>query len=407
MNPPPSGGSRRRDPFFLAICLFGVVIAELSEQGAFAGVQISRLTALAEKGAPGFEWSLLGPLFGGLAAYFAGRHLGLLAGGISFAAGSALLLAAPSSLFGLGLFTLGHGLLVTCLLALAAIWLPNERGNARVSLFFLVAIGSQSLLLLMPGAAGAGQGAGFLIAAFAVLALMCAAGLAALDFWAGRGADPPLRQEKAPRRPQAEALGLLVGTGILCYAALACAYQQQQQALAAWQQQGHQLDWLFTMTGVLTIALMVVGILLGLMGTFMGLPRLGVSAVIPFALMMAAVAVLCGSLLLREGEPLVAFSLFSAMATGFLQMAMVPLLAAVAGGVGPRFAPLAIGIHLGLGGPIFGRLIGESLNGFGNAAVYPFAFLLIAAAVAGHFLGRRADASLELAVPVSVSDRSG
>ncbi len=130
-------------------------------------------------------------------------------------------------------------------------------------------------------------------------------------------------------------MGLLVGTGILCYAALACTFQLQQEAVRSWLSQGLQLGWLHTMTPVLSIALMLVGLLLGLMGTFMGLPRLGVAAAIPVALTMAAIAVACASFLHGEGEPLVALALFSAMAIGFLQMSLVPILSAIAGGVGP------------------------------------------------------------------------
>lgn len=396
-------GPPRRDPLFLAVCLLGLVIAELAEHAGFAGMQIHRLVARSAEAVPGFEWSLLGPLAGGLAAYFVGRQWGLVLGGLTFLGGIAWLMAAPASAPGLGFFTLGHGLLATCLLALAAVWLPNERGNARLSLFFLVAIGAQALSMLIPPVVAAGEGAGFLIGAFAALALMCALGLAALDFWAGCGADAPLREGPRPAKGQLEAVALLVATGFLCYAALGCAYRQQQEALRLWQGQGHQLDWLYTMTGVLALSLMVVGILLALMGTFMGLPRLGVSAAIPFALTMAAIAVLCGSFLLGEGDPPVAIGLFSAMATGFLQMAMVPLLAAVAGGVGPRFAPLAIGLYLGLGGPVFGRLLGEKLMAAGSAAVFLFALVLAAAAIGGHFLGRKADRALDL----NVSNTSG
>lgn len=391
-------GPLRRDPFFLAVCLFGLLIAELAEHSAFAGMQIHRLMARASEGIPGFEWSLLGPLFGGLTAYFVGRHLGLLAGALAFLAGITVLLAAPDSLFGLGLFTLGHGLLATCLLTLAAVWLPNDRGNARLSFLFLVAIGSQTLLMLIPAVVAAGEGAGFLIGAFAALALICSLGVAALDFWAGRGLDPPLRQESRPSAQKLQAVALLVGTGILCYAALGCAFRQQQEALQLWQGQGHQLDWLHTMTGILALSLMVVGVLLGLMGTFMSLPRLGTSAAIPFALVMAATAVLCGAFLGGEGDPPVALGLFSAMATGFLQMAMVPLLSAVAGGIGPRFAPLAIGSYLALGGPIFGRALGEWLMEAGRSTVYVLALLLVAAAVGGHFLGRKADEALDFSV---------
>lgn len=397
-------GPLRRDPLFLAVCLFGLLIAALSEHAAFAGMQIHRLmartgaAAAAGDMATSFDWLPLGPLLGGIVAYLVGRHWGLALGGLSLLGGIAWLMAAPGSLPGLGLLSLGHGLLATCLLALAAVWLPNQRGNARLSLFFLIAIGSQALALLVPGVIAGGEGGGFLLGAFAALALICALGLAALDFWAGRGGDAPLRAEPRPQRPQLEALGLLVATGILCYAALGCAYRQQQEALLAWQGQGHQLEWLHTMTGVLALSLMVVGILLGLMGTFMGLPRLGVAAAIPFALTMAAVAVLCGAFLIGDGDPLVAVGLFSAMGTGFLQMAMVPLLSAVAGGVGPRFAPLALGLYLGLGGPVFGRLLGESLMGAGRGAVYVFACGLLAAAVGFHFLGRKADAALDLNV---------
>ncbi len=101
---------------------------------------------------------------------------------------------------------------------------------------------------------------------------------------------------------------------------------------------------------------------------------------------------------------MLAFNLFSAMATGFLQMALVPLLSAIAGGVRPRFAPLAIGVYLGLGGPLLGHLIGGAAASAGNAGVYVFALLLIAAAVLGHFLGRHADAALKSEEPAAAPD---
>ena len=394
-------GPPRRDPLFLTLCLFALVIAEVAERGAFVGVQVHRAMA-AGLGGVGLDWSLIGPLFGGILAYFVGRHVGLVLGGLAFLGGVAWLESAPGSLPGLGLFTLGHGLLTPCLLALAALWLPNQRGSARLALFYLVAIATQTILMVMPNVAGAGDNTAFLVGAFAALSLMCGLLLAGLDFWAGRGFDLPRKAEAPPGRPQWEALGLLLATGTLAYGALGCAFQQQQQALQAWQAQGVPLGWLPTMGSVFSLALMVVGILLALMGTFMGLPRIGLAAVVPFTLVMGAIAILCGAFLggdASSAEPRVAVALFSAMAAAFLQMGLVPLLATLAGGANARTTPLFLGLYLGLGGPFFGRLLGQALAGSGTSAIYPFAFLLTAAAVAGHLLGRRADEALENAAP--------
>lgn len=394
-------GPLRRDPLFLALCLFLLLIAEVSQRGAFIGTQILRWNAVARDGQLGFEWSLLGPILGGIAAFLAGRHLGLAMGSASFLAGVAMILAAPGSIFGLGLFTLGHGLLVVCLLALAAVWLPNERGNARLALLFLLALGAEAIMMMVPSAVGPGeQGGKFILVGFAGLALVCGLGLAALDFWAGRGVDRPRSEQPRPSRPQLESIGLLTAAGILAQAALGCAFRQQHEALIAWDQAGQPLAWLYTMTGVLSIALLLVGMLLALMGTFMGLPRLGVAAAIPFALSMAAIAVLCGSFLGGSQEPMVAVALFSAMASGFLQMSLMPILSAIAGGVPTRWAPLALGLYLGLGA-LVGRFLGEVLAGGGNGFVYPFVFLLVAAGIGGHFLGRHADKALAGEAPAA------
>lgn len=395
-------GPLRRDPLFLALCLFALLIVEVSQRGAFTGLQIFTLMATAESGGGQqlFLWSLLGPLFGGLIAFVVGRHLGLAIGGASFLAGAAMMLTLPGSFLGLGAATLGHGMLATCLLVLAALWLPNDRGNARLALFFLMAIGSQGILMLIGVAAGASEGASFVLAGFALLALICALGLAALDFWAGRGVDLPRSEEPKPSRPQLEAIGLLTAAGILAHAALGCAFRQQQDALLAWQGQGQTLEWLYNMTGVLALALLVVGMLLALMGTFMGLPRLGVAAAIPFALAMAALAVLFGGFLAGSQEPLVAIALFSAMASGFLQMSLLPILSAIAGGVPTRWAPLALGLYLGIGG-LVGRFLGEALATGGKTFLFPFVFLLVAAGIGGHFLGRHADKALAGETPAA------
>lgn len=396
-------GPPRRDPLFLAICIFTLLIAEISLRVAFGGAQMSSLQS-GEAAAGSWQLLLLGPLFGGLFAYFLGRQIGLAAGALLFAAGTGWLLSAPQALGALVLFGLGHGLLVTCLLAVAAAWLPNDRGNSRLALFFGIFLAGQIAFAVVPALGNSGGGGKVLAGAFAALLLMCGLGLAALDFWAGRGSDPPRSGEKAPGRGQLEALGLLAATGILAHAALFCAYQQQTRALTAWLAAGMELTWLPTLGSILTAALMVVGLLLALMGTFMGLPRLGVAASIPFALAMAAVAVLCGTFLHGEGEPMLAFNLFSAMGTGFLQMALVPLLSAIAGGVRPRFAPLALGVYLGLGGPLLGHLIGAAAANAGNAGVYVFALLLIAGAIAGHFFGRHADAALKSEEPAAATE---
>ena len=394
-------GPLRRDPLFLALCLFLLLIAEVSHRGAFIGAQMIRWNAVYRDGQPGFEWTLLGPILGGIAAFLAGRQLGLGVGGGSFLAGVALLVTAPESLLGLGLFVLGSGLLVVCLLALAAAWLPNERGNARLTLFFLMALGTETIMMMVPAAvAGGEQGSKFILVGFAGLALVCALALAALDFWAGRGVDRPRSEEPKPSRPQLEAICLLTAAGILAQAALGCAFRQQYQALGVWESAGQPLAWLQTMTGVLTLALLLVGMLLALMGTLMGLPRLGVAAAIPFALSMAAIAVLCGSFLGGSQEPMVAVALFSAMASGFLQMSLMPILSAIAGGVPTRWAPLALGLYLGLDA-LVGRFLGEALAGGGNGFVYPFVFLLVAAGIGGHFLGRHADKALAGEAPAA------
>jgi hypothetical protein len=401
MAQPGVAGPLRRDPLFLSLCLFALLIAEVSQRGAFIGAQIHRWNAVAMDGQLSFEWTVLGPILGGIVAFLAGRHLGLGVGGGTFFAGVGLLMAAPYSLIGYGLFVLGAGLLVVCLLSLAAVWLPNERGNARLAFFFLMALGTEAIMTMVPAAVGTGeQGSKFILVAFAGLALVCALGVAALDFWAGRGVDKPRSEEPRPSRPQLEAIGLLTAAGILAHAALGCAFRQQQEAMMAWQNAGQPLTWLYTMTGVLTIALLLVGMLLALMGTFMGLGRLGVAAAIPVALSMAAIAVLCGSFLAGSQEPMVAIALFSAMASGFLQMSLIPILSAIAGGVPTRWAPLALGLYLGIGAMV-GRFLGEALAGGGNAFIFPFVFLLIAAGIGGHFLGRHADKALAGEAPAA------
>lgn len=399
-------GPPRRDPLFLAICIFTLLIAEIALRVAFGGAQMMSLQPAGGGMPASWQVLLLGPLFGGLFAYFLGRQLGLALGGVFFAAGTAWLLAAPQAIGALALFGLGHGLLVTCLLAIAAAWLPNDRGNSRLALFFGIFLAGQAAFLVVPMVGQTGGQGKLLVGAFAALLLMCGLGLAALDFWAGRGSDPPRGAEKAPSRSQLEALGLLAATGILAHGALFCAYQQETRALTAWLANGMDLAWLPGLGTILAAALLLVGLLLALMGTFMGLPRLGVAASIPFALAMAAIAVLCGTFLHGEGEPMLAFNLFSALGTGFLQMALVPLLSAIAGGVRPRFAPLALGVYLGLGGPLLGHLIGGAAANAGNAGVYTFAVLLIAAATLGHFLGRHADAALKSEEPAAAPPAS-
>lgn len=391
----PVSGPPRRDPLFLILFLFALVIAALAERGAFVGVRIQHALAASHAGGSEpaiFDWTLMGPLLGGLIAYFLGRHLTLVAGGIGLL-GSALLLAiSPAESTPLLVLGLGYGFYLPCLYTLAASWLPNERGNARLALFCFLALTTDALFFLLPGALG-GDRAGFFISSFAGLALMCAIGLAALDFWAGRGYDLPRAEEKKPSRAQLEALALCTLTAILATAAATCAYLQHRAALVAWQ--NHSLDWLATLGTVIALSLLVVGVLTALMGTFMGLPRLGLAATLPFVLVMGCIAVLCGDLALGSEEPMIAFALLATMAAGFLQLGMVPILATLAGGFSPRFVPLAIGLYLGLGGPVFGRMFGSLLADSGKALLYPFAFLLLAAAVASHFFGRRADAALE------------
>lgn len=397
-------GPPRRDPLFLALCLFTLLIAEAALRIAFGGVQMTAVQTTAVQA--GASWQLtafLGPVAGGLIAYFLGRQAALALGAVFFVAGAGWLLSAPPTFAGQLLLGLGHGLLVTCLLALAAAWLPNSRGNSRLAFFFGLFLTGQIGFLVLPTLGQTGGEGRLLIGAFAALPAMSAVGVAGLDFWAGRGYDPPRRAEALPSRAQLEALGLLAATGILAHAALLCAFQQQTRALEAWRTQGMDFPWLPSLVTVLAAALLVVGLLLALMGTFMGLPRLGVAAAIPFALAMAAIAVLFGSFLHGEGEPLLAINLLSALATGFLQMALVPILSAVAGGVGPRFSPLALGIYLGLGGPVLGHWVGQAVAG-STAAVYVFSLVLVAAAVGGHFLGRRADAALRCAEPLAAGE---
>lgn len=391
----PVSGPPRRDPLFLILFLFALVIAALGERGAFFGVKVQQTMALYRSGGgapPAFDWMALGPLFGGLLAYFLGRHLTLALGGLTLVGGALLLSISPAGSLPVALVGLGHGFYIPCLFALAAMWLPNQRGNARLALFFFVALVTDALLYLLPGAIS-GEAAGFFISSFAGLALMCAVGLAALDFWAGRGYDLPRAEEKKPTRGQLEALALATATAILATAAATCAYQQHRAALLAWQ--NHSLDWLETLGTVIALSLLLVGVLTALMGTFMGLPRLGLAATLPFVLVMGSIAILCGHFALGSEEPLIAFALLATMAAGFLQLGMVPVLATLAGGFSPRFIPLAIGLYLGLGGPVLGRMAGVLLADSGKTILYPFAFLLLAAAVASHFFGRRADAALE------------
>ncbi len=128
-------GPPRRDPLFLGLCVFAVLIAETSARSAFMGVQLQRLQAAAGGGQPAIEWLLLGLLFGGIAAYFLGRQAGLALGGVFFASGAAPLLAAPGSPAGLAVFTLGQGLVATCSLV-ARRGLAAERTRQRAALAF-------------------------------------------------------------------------------------------------------------------------------------------------------------------------------------------------------------------------------------------------------------------------------
>lgn len=391
----PVSGPPRRDPFFVILFLLVLVIAAPAERGVFLGVKIQHVLAASRAGGSELailDWIAVGPLLGGLIAYFLGRHLTLVVGGIGLLGSTLLFPFFPTSPLPLMALAMGYGFFLPCLFALAAFWLPNELGNARLALFCFLALTTDALYVLLPPVIS-GEGAGFFITSFAGLALMCAVGLAALDFWAGRGYDRPRAEEKKPSRAKLEALGLATVAAIFSTAAATCAYQQHRAALDAWQ--GHELGWLDSLGTVIALSLLVVGVLTALMGTFMGLPRLGLAAALPFVFVMGCIAVLCGNVAASSQEPLIAFGLLATMAAGFLQLGMVPVIAALAGGFSPRFVPLAIGLYLGLGGPVFGHLFGSFLADSGKALLYPFAFLLLAAAIVSHFLGRRADAALE------------
>lgn len=391
----PVSGPPRRDPFFLILFLLALVIAALAERGVSFGLWIKNSMAAGRADGPEvalLDWLSLWPLFGGLIAYSFGRHLTFVAGGIALLGGTLLFLLFPASSIPLIVLSVGHGFFLPCLFALAALWLPNEHGNARLALFCFLALTTDALQTLLSPVLS-GDGAGFFITSFAGLALMCAVGLAALDFWAGRGYDRARAEEKEPSRAQLEALGLATFAAFLSSAAAVCASQQHFAAIAGWQ--GHELGWLNPLGMVIGLSLLLVGVLSALIATFMGLPRLGLAAALPFTLAMGCISVFCSSIAASSQEPLIALALLGTMAAGFQTLGMVPVLAALAGGFSPRFAPLAIGLYLALGASVFGPYFGSFLANSGKAMIYPFAFLLLAAAVASHFFGRRADAALE------------
>jgi hypothetical protein len=284
------------------------------------------------------------PLVGGLLALGL-RRLALPIGALFFvAAGSSFALGSPTSPVGLGVFALGHGLLLTAIYASAGVEPVGSR-QARIGLFLLLSAGLNAGAVMGPSMATsisgvAGHRVWFGVFALASLGLVALGGVMTV---VGRSAPGQTDTRVRERLLPIGVASLLVAWFWFLFAA---GLRWLRPSTDRWSAAGIDVAWIQGASASLLIALSLLLAVLSFVasGTDRKLPS--TPAMLSFALAMSALATLLQIPLSGSAAPHVLLLLAQTLLSVLGELALVIVLAAVASGFRFGIGALVVGGYL-------------------------------------------------------------